>query len=288
MNSRELVLSTLQPVNLQSELWSGLKFTGRLSAYENADTWYPSWAADGQLYSPYADGGVGGKYLLSTWSLNTPPGAEWDAELTEFFGPLGVGGSQSKPERTTITGNAVLIGDSPWDLTIQALPPTSPLDDERPLFPERGRAAGQAPIRFSVSVRNAAVTARPTHGSSKRPNRGGRSARWTTGHASAAKPTSSVRHQNSSLPTTRRWCCSGPPIGRRKARPPTHPAAGTRCVPGCFNCAMSSLTATVARVSGAASGLCATIARQYTLEASGARTPFTVPFERPSTSGGLS
>ncbi len=199
-------------MNLQSELWSGLKFTGRLRAYENADTWYPSWAADGQLYSPYTDGEVGGVRTLSTWNANTPPGAEWDAELTEFFGPLGVGGSQSKPDRATTTGNAVLIGDSPWDLTIQALPPTptitprfhglypagslcyrghwyylsyyvqrwlnpagerityelgpvagcrisadngrswtpSPLDDERPLFPERGRAAGEAPIRLGA------------------------------------------------------------------------------------------------------------------------------------------
>ncbi|HYA48324.1 MAG TPA: hypothetical protein VEG35_01380, partial [Burkholderiales bacterium] len=34
-------------------------FTGRYATYEHADTWYPSWAADGNLYSPWTDGRVG-------------------------------------------------------------------------------------------------------------------------------------------------------------------------------------------------------------------------------------
>jgi len=34
-------------------------FTGRHAKYENADTWYPSWATDGNLYSPWTDGKVG-------------------------------------------------------------------------------------------------------------------------------------------------------------------------------------------------------------------------------------
>ncbi len=36
----------------------GLAFTGRHAEYTNADTWYPSWAADGNLYSPWTDGKV--------------------------------------------------------------------------------------------------------------------------------------------------------------------------------------------------------------------------------------
>jgi hypothetical protein len=28
----------------------GIEFTGRHREYTNADTWYPSWAADGHLY----------------------------------------------------------------------------------------------------------------------------------------------------------------------------------------------------------------------------------------------
>ena len=34
-------------------------FTGRYATYEHADTWYPSWAPDGNLYSPWTDGRVG-------------------------------------------------------------------------------------------------------------------------------------------------------------------------------------------------------------------------------------
>ena len=35
---------------------TGLAFTGRHAQYSNADTWYPSWAADGAMYSPFTDG----------------------------------------------------------------------------------------------------------------------------------------------------------------------------------------------------------------------------------------
>jgi hypothetical protein len=38
----------------------GLTFTGRHAEYAQADTWYPSWAADGNLYSPWTDGSVNG------------------------------------------------------------------------------------------------------------------------------------------------------------------------------------------------------------------------------------
>ena len=38
----------------------GLTFTGRHAEYTGADTWYPSWAADGNLYSPWTDGTVNG------------------------------------------------------------------------------------------------------------------------------------------------------------------------------------------------------------------------------------
>ena len=42
-----------------SETLRGLRFTGRHAEYPGADTWYPSWASDGKLYSPFADGSVG-------------------------------------------------------------------------------------------------------------------------------------------------------------------------------------------------------------------------------------
>jgi hypothetical protein len=39
---------------------TGISFTGRHAEYTHADTWYPSWAADGNLYSPWTDGSVNG------------------------------------------------------------------------------------------------------------------------------------------------------------------------------------------------------------------------------------
>lgn len=43
-----------------SDVLKGIRFTGRHAEYTNADTWYPSWASDGKLYSPWTDGVVNG------------------------------------------------------------------------------------------------------------------------------------------------------------------------------------------------------------------------------------
>ena len=39
---------------------TGLFFTGRHSDYRCGDTFYPSWASDGNLYSPWTDGKTDG------------------------------------------------------------------------------------------------------------------------------------------------------------------------------------------------------------------------------------
>ena len=44
----------------QSSDIRGIGFTGKHAEYANADTWYPSWAADGNMYSPWTDGSVNG------------------------------------------------------------------------------------------------------------------------------------------------------------------------------------------------------------------------------------
>jgi hypothetical protein len=44
------------PFDSSSEI-TGIEFLGVHSDYRFADTWYPSWAADGNLYSPWTDGG---------------------------------------------------------------------------------------------------------------------------------------------------------------------------------------------------------------------------------------
>lgn len=67
--------------------FAGLLFTGRHAEYTGADTWYPSWAADGHLYSPWTDGRVG--------------------DLSS-----GSGG------RDATTGHAKIVGDDPLKLQV--------------------------------------------------------------------------------------------------------------------------------------------------------------------------
>src|ERR1039458_8778734 len=43
-----------------SKDFGGIAFTGRHREYGNADTWYPSWALDDALYSPWTDGYIDG------------------------------------------------------------------------------------------------------------------------------------------------------------------------------------------------------------------------------------
>ncbi len=75
---------------LQSKLFEGVTFTGRYKNYTTADTWYPSWASDGNLYSPWTDGKVGSV------------------------------GSYSGPKKWT-TGQAKIEGDDPLNLKITSL-----------------------------------------------------------------------------------------------------------------------------------------------------------------------
>lgn len=75
----------------KSEAISGIAFTGRRADYTWADTWYPSWAEDGNLYSPYTDGGVGDDFAKS------------------WLGP------------DANTGQAIIAGDNPQALKVTSL-----------------------------------------------------------------------------------------------------------------------------------------------------------------------
>jgi hypothetical protein len=72
---------------------TGVFFTGRHQAYQAGDTWYPSWASDGNLYSPWTDGVLDG--------MDTASGA----------------GTNSN------TGHAVMLGDDPLRLTLRNTSP---------------------------------------------------------------------------------------------------------------------------------------------------------------------
>ncbi|NQT03980.1 MAG: hypothetical protein HQ580_18285 [Planctomycetes bacterium] len=74
----------------QSKELVGILFTGKHSDYRLADTWYPSWASDDNLYSPWTDGKTDG-----------------------------ISSSSGGPNATT--GQAIMIGDDPLNLKIKAL-----------------------------------------------------------------------------------------------------------------------------------------------------------------------
>ena len=82
------------PFELSEEI-VGLSFTGKYSDYSLGDTWYPSWASDGNMYSPFTDGGC-----------------PREDGVVDMSGSLG--------ERPT-TGHAVMIGDDPLNLKIHSL-----------------------------------------------------------------------------------------------------------------------------------------------------------------------
>jgi hypothetical protein len=55
----------------QSELFSKITFTGRHSDYQVADTIYPSWADDDNMYTPYTDGWLNGIRVSSGGNLKS-------------------------------------------------------------------------------------------------------------------------------------------------------------------------------------------------------------------------
>lgn len=89
----------------QSKDLNGIKFLGRCSDYYIADTWYPSWASDDNLYSPYTDGVTQGVYSYSaafTHNGLPDPINHWVL-------------------KKSTTGNGVLKGDDPLNLEIGAI-----------------------------------------------------------------------------------------------------------------------------------------------------------------------
>jgi hypothetical protein len=81
---------------------TGVELLGIHSDYSVADTWYPSWAADGNLYSPWTDGKLNGD------------GSYSDAVVpdTNSFG-----GFRTVRGKAT-TGHAAMIGDDPLALKL--------------------------------------------------------------------------------------------------------------------------------------------------------------------------
>ena len=98
---------TYQPFNWKSEIpadcpfqksqiLSGLKFLGIKSGFHVGDTWYPSWASDDKLYSPWTDG-----------------------RCIRLDGSWEVSGSGDGDYSTT--GQGVIEGDDPMTLEVYSL-----------------------------------------------------------------------------------------------------------------------------------------------------------------------
>jgi hypothetical protein len=82
----------------QSQAIKGIRFLGRCSDYRAGDTWYPSWASDDVLYSPWTDG--------------TTEGVESMSEAYRIYEDGTI-----EPRQAT-TAHAKLIGDDPLHLRI--------------------------------------------------------------------------------------------------------------------------------------------------------------------------
>ena len=72
---------------------------GRHAEYTHADTWYPSWASDDKLYSPFADGEVND---IGVQSISS-------AEIQTLYK-----GVTNIPH----VGHATILGDDPMKLKI--------------------------------------------------------------------------------------------------------------------------------------------------------------------------
>jgi GH43 family beta-xylosidase len=82
-----------------------IEFSGQHSDYRFADTWYPSWAADGNLYSPWTDGPLFDEHSTS----------DAIAPDTNSYG-----GFRLVRGKAT-TGQAILVGDDPRRLEVRSL-----------------------------------------------------------------------------------------------------------------------------------------------------------------------
>ncbi len=80
----------------QSKLFNAIEFLGLKSGFRYGDTWYPSWASDDKMYSPWTDG--------STWKFD----GTWE-------------GASSGDIDKAVTGNGVMEGDDPMNLVAYSL-----------------------------------------------------------------------------------------------------------------------------------------------------------------------
>jgi len=152
-------------------------FTRNSVAYTDADTWYPSWASDGNMYSGWTDGEIGEESVhsngakartgnarivgddplrLEVTSLGSEaaspspyggryPSANLVHDRIWYYGTYAVDFDLSKPEYRDLYSWAI-CGPLPGFRISRDYGKTwtpSPLSPEKPLFPESGKAGRQ-------------------------------------------------------------------------------------------------------------------------------------------------
>ncbi len=94
----------------KSDSITSFKLTGRFKNYTNADTWYPTWADDDNLYSPWTDGYI----------LDEPEYIPFDDDKVEEGYPCN---SLDIFGRKAATAQGKIIGDDPMNLEVINLKP---------------------------------------------------------------------------------------------------------------------------------------------------------------------
>ena len=130
----------------RSKAIRGVEVPGRQRDYRQvtgADTFMTSWASDGHLYSTYADGFVQDAARNKVTATCTLQSNHWYFSELGVHSPLEKPGDAANPpvfERTgapghiTHTGNAVISGEDPFDLSIRPLQPIPLLHAAYPSF----------------------------------------------------------------------------------------------------------------------------------------------------------
>lgn len=101
----------------RSHSYSEIVFTGRFANYTDADTWYPSWADDDCMYSPWTDG-----YLITGRENEYVPFSSFSGEHPDYA-CYSLHYTYKGEERKPATGQAKIIGDDPMHLTIENIAP---------------------------------------------------------------------------------------------------------------------------------------------------------------------
>ncbi len=88
----------------QSKEFVGIRFLGLKSGFHYGDTWYPTWASDDNLYSPWTDGITNG---VNSWSSGFSNNGEISAD--------------GNPARKATTGQAVIYGNDPGSIHVEVI-----------------------------------------------------------------------------------------------------------------------------------------------------------------------